>query len=176
LERPRDITWSEFVAGATGEPSSHEAVEANEPAFILATSGTTARPKLVVHTHGGYQVHIHCMGRWVFALSADDIWWSTSNIGWIVGHSYMVYAPLLAGSTTIIYEGALEEGTAGRARRRRPGDLRAVTPEDPEQQDHATSSQGGCARRRPGGHQTIEDEGSVEESRKAQAELTVAVG
>ncbi len=108
LQRPRDITWSELLALADRQPSNHESMEANEPAFILATSGTTARPKLAVHTHGGYQVYIHSMGRWVFDLSADDMWWSTSDIGWIVGHSYMVYAPLLAGATTICYEGALD--------------------------------------------------------------------
>ena len=84
------------------------AMEANEPAFILATSGTTAKPKLAVHTHGGYQVHIVSMGRWCFGLQADDVWWATSDIGWIVGHSYMVYAPLLVGCTTVVFEGALD--------------------------------------------------------------------
>jgi acetyl-CoA synthetase len=81
-------------------------MEANEPAFILPTSGTTAKPKLAVHTHGGYQVHIRSMGDWVFGLKPTDVWWATSDIGWIVGHSYIVYAPLLFGSTTIAYEGA----------------------------------------------------------------------
>ncbi len=108
LERPRDITWPEFMAGAAARSGTHEAMEANEPAFILATSGTTARPKLAVHTHGGYQVYISAMGDWVFDLAAEDVWWSTSDIGWIVGHSYIVYAPLLAGATTIAYEGALD--------------------------------------------------------------------
>jgi acetyl-CoA synthetase len=83
-------------------------MEANEPAFILATSGTTAKPKLAIHTHGGYQVHIASMGRWCFGLKPTDVWWATSDIGWIVGHSYMVYAPLLAGCTTIVFEGALD--------------------------------------------------------------------
>ena len=83
-------------------------MEANEPAFILATSGTTAKPKLAIHTHGGYQVHVHAMGRWVFGLKPTDVWWATSDIGWIVGHSYMVYAPLLVGCTTIVFEGALD--------------------------------------------------------------------
>ena len=83
-------------------------MEANEPAYILATSGTTAKPKLTVSTHGGYQVHIHSMGRWVFALRPDDVWWSMSDIGWAVGHSYITYAPLLAGCATIAYEGALD--------------------------------------------------------------------
>ena len=83
-------------------------MESNEPAFILATSGTTAKPKLAVHTHGGYQVYIHSMGKWVFGLKPDDVWWSTSDIGWVVGHSYIVYAPLIAGCTTLAFEGALD--------------------------------------------------------------------
>ncbi len=83
-------------------------MEANEPAFILATSGTTAKPKLAVHTHGGYQVHITAMGTGASACSRGDVWWSDSDIGWIVGHSYIVYAPLLAGCTTLAYEGAID--------------------------------------------------------------------
>ena len=96
-------------------------MEANEPAYILATSGTTAKPKLAIHTHGGYQVHIISMGRWCFGLKPDDVWWATSDIGWIVGHSYMVYAPLLTGCTTVVFEGALDHPASGRqlAHRRR---------------------------------------------------------
>ncbi len=65
-----------------------------------------------MHTHGGYQVFIHATGRWVFGLDEADVWWSTSDIGWVVGHSYIVYAPLLAGCTTIAYEGALDHPDA----------------------------------------------------------------
>jgi acetyl-CoA synthetase len=83
-------------------------MESNEPAFMIATSGTTARPKLAIHAHGGYQVHIVSMGRWCFGLKPEDVWWATSDIGWIVGHSYMVYAPLLAGCTTVVFEGGLD--------------------------------------------------------------------
>ncbi|MEE9285650.1 MAG: acetate--CoA ligase [Dehalococcoidia bacterium] len=104
----RDLQWSDFVAGADGQSGTYVAMEANEPAYILATSGTTAKPKLVVHTHGGYQVGIHSMGRICFGLKPDDVWWATSDIGWVVGHSYMVYAPLLFGCSTIAYEGALD--------------------------------------------------------------------
>ena len=104
----RELDWDEFIAQGEGHDGSHVSMESNEPAYILATSGTTAKPKLTISTHGGYQVHIHSMGRWVFGLRPDDVWWSTSDIGWVVGHSYMVYAPLLAGSTTIVYEGALD--------------------------------------------------------------------
>ncbi len=107
-EPGRDLVWDEFLARAEGQPSDWEPMEANEPAYILATSGTTARPKLAVHTHGGYQVGIHSVARWCFDLQPEDVWWSTSDIGWVVGHSYIVYAPLLAGCTTVAYEGALD--------------------------------------------------------------------
>ncbi|CAG0947034.1 partial acetyl-CoA synthetase, partial [Anaerolineae bacterium] len=104
----RDMTWSEFIAKAPGNSGAHEPMESNEPAFILATSGTTAKPKLAIHTHGGYQVHITSMAKWVFDLKQTDVWWSTSDIGWIVGHSYIVYAPLIIGATTVAFEGALD--------------------------------------------------------------------
>ncbi|MDQ3669591.1 MAG: acetate--CoA ligase [Actinomycetota bacterium] len=106
--RANELSWVDFLLRGEGGDGSHVALEANEPAYILATSGTTAKPKLAVHTHGGYQVGIHTMGRVCFALERDDVWWSTSDIGWVVGHSYIVYAPLLAGCTTVAYEGALD--------------------------------------------------------------------
>jgi acetyl-CoA synthetase len=111
LERgaePDRGSWKTFLERGRGHSGAHVAMEANEPAYILATSGTTARPKLAVHTHGGYQVHIASMGRWCFGLKPTDVWWATSDIGWIVGHSYMVYAPLIAGCTTVAFEGALD--------------------------------------------------------------------
>ncbi len=104
----RDLSWEEFIAQSDGQSSDYTRMEANEPAFILATSGTTAKPKLVVHTHGGYQVGIHSMAQWCFGMKPTDVWWATSDIGWIVGHSYIVYAPLLMGCTTIAYEGAFD--------------------------------------------------------------------
>jgi acetyl-CoA synthetase len=104
----RDISWPDFLAGGAGQSSEHVVMEANEPAYILATSGTTAKPKLVVHSHGAYQVGIYSQGLWCFGLKPTDIWWSTSDIGWVVGHSYIVYAPLVTGCTTIAYEGALD--------------------------------------------------------------------
>jgi acetyl-CoA synthetase len=106
--KERDMDWPEFLARSEGQDDRAVPMEANEPAFILATSGTTAKPKLTVHVHGGYQVYVHGMGRWVFGMRPTDVWWSTSDIGWIVGHSYIVYAPLLFGCTTLAYEGALD--------------------------------------------------------------------
>jgi acetyl-CoA synthetase len=103
-----DGAWRDFLARGAGGDGSHVAVEANEPAYILATSGTTAKPKLAVHVHGGYQVGIQAMGRVCFGMKPQDVWWSTSDIGWVVGHSYIVYAPLLFGCTSVVYEGALD--------------------------------------------------------------------
>ena len=108
LNPDKDLSWSDFLGGSTNQSGHWLSMESNDPAFILATSGTTAKPKLAVHTHGGYQVHIASMARWCFGMRPTDIWWSTSDIGWIVGHSYMVYAPLLIGCTTVVFEGALD--------------------------------------------------------------------
>src|SRR5262249_53565528 len=85
------MSWDDFLRRGERSDSSHAVMEANEPAFILATSGTTAKPKLAIHTHGGYQVYVVTMGKWCFGLKPADVWWATSDIGWIVGHSYMVY-------------------------------------------------------------------------------------
>jgi acetyl-CoA synthetase len=104
----RHLSWDDFVRGAGRARADAVRMEANEPAFILATSGTTAKPKLAIHTHGGYQVHVFSMGRWCFGLKPTDVWWATSDIGWIVGHSYMVYGPLLTGCSTVAFEGALD--------------------------------------------------------------------
>jgi acetyl-CoA synthetase len=108
MRSERDMTWDAFLGRSRGQDGGHVRMESNEPAFMIATSGTTARPKLATHTHGGYQVHIVSMGRWCFGLKPEDVWWATSDIGWIVGHSYMVYAPLLAGCTTVVFEGGLD--------------------------------------------------------------------
>jgi acetyl-CoA synthetase len=101
-------SWDAFIAAGAGHDGGHVALESDSPAYILATSGTTATPKLAVHTHGAYQVYIHAMARWMFGLRPDDVWWATSDIGWVVGHSYMVYAPLLTGCTTLLFEGAID--------------------------------------------------------------------
>lgn len=104
----RDLDWPTFQERGKDQSGDFEVLESNDPAYILPTSGTTAKPKLAVHTHGGYQVGIYSMGQWVFGLRPNDIWWATSDIGWAVGHSYIVYAPLITGCTTLAYEGALD--------------------------------------------------------------------
>jgi len=105
MKKGRDMYWEEALDAGKSGGAEFVPVESNELAFILHTSGTTAKPKGTVQPHGSYQVYIHAMGRWVYDLSDRDIWWSTSDIGWIVGHSYVVYAPLLFGCSTVMYEG-----------------------------------------------------------------------
>jgi acetyl-CoA synthetase len=83
-----------------------EPMESNDPLFILYTSGTTGKPKGIVHGTGGYLTGTYATTRWVFDLRDEDVFWCTADIGWITGHSYIVYGPLANGATTVIYEGA----------------------------------------------------------------------
>ena len=104
----RDIYWEKALDEGKGITADVVPMESNELSFILHTSGTTAKPKGTVQTHGGYQVHIYSMAKWIYGLKDTDVWWCLSDIGWIVGHSYVVYAPLLLGCSTVMYEGALD--------------------------------------------------------------------
>jgi acetyl-CoA synthetase len=101
----REVAWDALVAGesATCEP---EWVESEHPLFILYTSGSTGKPKGVLHTTGGYSVNVSLTTRWVFDLRDEDRYWCTADVGWVTGHSYVVYGPLMNGATTLLYEGA----------------------------------------------------------------------
>jgi acetyl-CoA synthetase len=90
-------------APATCEP---EAMDAEDMLYILYTSGTTGKPKGIVHTTGGYLVGTYATSKWVFDLRDDDVYWCTADIGWVTGHSYVVYGPLANGATVLMYEGA----------------------------------------------------------------------
>src|SRR5664279_1001205 len=103
LDPARDIAWSDAIAGA--EPVEPVQVNATDPLYILYTSGTTAKPKGVVRDNGGHAVALRWSMENIYDVGPGDVWWTASDVGWVVGHSYIVYAPLIVGATTVLYEG-----------------------------------------------------------------------
>ncbi|HTX92829.1 MAG TPA: acetate--CoA ligase [Anaerolineales bacterium] len=107
MEPERDLWYHDLMTLPIASPKCEtEVMDAEDPLYILYTSGTTGKPKAILHTHGGYMVGIYATLHDVFDIRDEDRWWCTADPGWVTGHSYMVYGPLLNGATSFMYEGA----------------------------------------------------------------------
>ena len=138
----RDLDWADVIAGA--DPVDPVPVAATDPLYVLYTSGTTGKPKGIVRDNGGHAVALLWSMRHLYDIAPGDVFWAASDVGWVVGHSYIVYAPLLLGATTVLYEGkpvgtpdpgafwrvAAEHGV--KALFTAPTAIRAIRKEDPE--------------------------------------------
>ncbi|MGD1959054.1 MAG: acetate--CoA ligase [Fulvivirga sp.] len=113
MKEGRDVWWHEAIEGVSAVNEA-EVMDSEDMLFILYTSGSTGKPKGVVHTCGGYMVYTNYTFQNVFQYSPGDVYWCTADVGWITGHSYIVYGPLLAGATTIMFEGVPTFPEAGR--------------------------------------------------------------
>jgi acetyl-CoA synthetase len=112
MQAGRDHWWHELMATASADCPAAE-LDAEQMLFVLYTSGSTGKPKGVVHTTGGYNLYSHLTCKWIFDLQENDVFWCTADVGWITGHSYVVYGPLSNGATTVMYEGAPRPSNPG---------------------------------------------------------------
>ncbi len=108
----RDHWWHDLKAQVSAECPA-EPMDSEDMLFILYTSGSTGKPKGVVHTTGGYNLYTHMTSKWIFDLKDTDVYWCTADVGWITGHSYIVYGPLSNGATTVMYEGVPRPSNPG---------------------------------------------------------------
>ena len=108
----RDHWWHDLKAQVSAECPA-EPMDSEDMLFILYTSGSTGKPKGVVHTTGGYNLYTHITSKWIFDLKDTDVYWCTADVGWITGHSYIVYGPLSNGATTVMYEGVPRPSNPG---------------------------------------------------------------
>jgi acetyl-CoA synthetase len=105
MQMGRDYWWHEIMQAVADECPAEE-LDSEHPLYILYTSGTTGKPKGILHTTAGYLLQTHLTSKWVFDLKDEDVYWCTADIGWVTGHSYVVYGPLSNGATILMYEGA----------------------------------------------------------------------
>ena len=112
MEAGRDHWWHDLKQGISADCPA-EPMDSEDMLFILYTSGSTGKPKGVVHTTGGYNLYSHITTKWIFDLQDSDVYWCTADVGWITGHSYIVYGPLSNGATTLMYEGAPRNSNPG---------------------------------------------------------------
>ena len=113
MNEGRDVWWDDFVKGQSGSCESMP-MDPEDPLFILYTAGTAGKPRGIVHAHGGFCVGPAFTTSWVFDIKDTDVYWSTADIGWITGHSYIAYGPLCLGATSVMYEGSPDYPDFGR--------------------------------------------------------------
>ncbi|WP_009632095.1 acetate--CoA ligase [Synechocystis sp. PCC 7509] len=112
MQPERDFWWHELQKQVSADCPA-EPMDSEDMLFVLYTSGSTGKPKGVVHTTGGYNLYSHITTKWIFDLNDTDVYWCTADVGWITGHSYIVYGPLSNGATTLMYEGAPRASNPG---------------------------------------------------------------